>query len=156
MAGVQKQFLVAKNTAVLGNVCHFVRDMFRFICYACWEAGPDFDVVSENLIKCVNWVATVKAIHRQLLVAVQKRLYDKKYPGMLCLMYREVEFSDYIFTCVGNIGICNNILAKAFARWSALVGAHLSSSSAILQVLLQCFSDLGLYTVVYKRFVLGE
>ncbi|KAG9289170.1 hypothetical protein G9A89_022479 [Geosiphon pyriformis] len=182
LAEVQKWFLVTENTAVSDNTCYFVRDMFQSICHARWEAGPGFDVVSENLINNVNWIATakvwhpdshmlagftslkssnlhmyiMKVVHRQLPVAVQKRLYDKRYPGVLCLMCGEVELLDHIFICAGDIDVCNNILVEASAHWSTLVGACFSLFSTVLWVLSQCSLDVSLYTMVCKGFVLGE
>ncbi|KAG9294548.1 hypothetical protein G9A89_008659 [Geosiphon pyriformis] len=58
LADVCKHFLVAESTSVFGNVCHFVRDIFRSVCHACKEAGPGFDVVSNTMIVHINWVVT--------------------------------------------------------------------------------------------------
>ncbi|KAG9288607.1 hypothetical protein G9A89_006708 [Geosiphon pyriformis] len=155
LAGVWEQFLVTKNTVVSDNACYF-------------KAGPSFDVVSEDLIKGVNWVATVKVwhsdfymlagftslkssnLHTYIMKAIHRQLLVAKYPGMLCLMCRKMELLDHVFTCAGDIGIHNNILVEASTHWSTLVGAHLLLSSTVLWVLLQCFSDVGLYTTVCK------
>ncbi|KAG9289729.1 hypothetical protein G9A89_014464 [Geosiphon pyriformis] len=96
----------------------------------------------------------MKTVHRRLPVAIRKRLYDKCYPSVLCLLCGEVEFSDHIFTCVHESGIRGEILAEASAHWSALSGG--SSASAVLWVLSQCSIDVGLYTLVCKGFVLEE
>ncbi|KAG9285577.1 hypothetical protein G9A89_004019 [Geosiphon pyriformis] len=168
------------GVAVSGNAHHFVRDIFRFICCAHWKAGPGCDVVPDVMIGCIDWVVTakvwhpdshmlagftsrassllrtyvIKAVHRRLLVAIRKRLYDKCYPSVLCLFCGKMEFSDHVFTCVHESGIRGEILAEASARWSALAGG--SSASAVLRVLSQCSIDVGLYTLVCKGFVLEE
>ncbi|KAG9300015.1 hypothetical protein G9A89_009743 [Geosiphon pyriformis] len=179
-ADVREHFLVAEGIAVSGNACHFVRNIFRSICCARWEAGPGCDVVPDVMIGCIDWVVmakvwhsdshmlaeftshtsstlrtyVIKAVHRRLPVAVRKRLYDKCYPSVLCLFCGEVEFSNHVFTCVHESGIRGEILAEASARWSALAGG--SPTSAVLWVLSQCSIDVRLYTLVCKGFVLEE
>ncbi|KAG9300521.1 hypothetical protein G9A89_002399 [Geosiphon pyriformis] len=175
-ADVHEHFLVAEGVAVSGNARHFVRNIFQSIRCARWEAGPGCDVVPDAMVGCIDWVVTakvwhpdshmlvgftsrassllriyvMKAVHRRLLVAIRKRLYDKCYPSVLCLLCGEVEFSDHVFTCVHESGICGEILAEASAHWSALSGG--SSASAVLRVLSQCSIDVGLYTLVCKGF----
>ncbi|KAG9287392.1 hypothetical protein G9A89_023764 [Geosiphon pyriformis] len=179
-ADMRKHFLVAKGVVVSGNARHFVRNIFRSIRCACWEAGPGCDVVLDAMIGCIDWVVmakvwhpdshmlagftsrafsslrtyVIKAVHRRLPVAIRKRLYNKCYSSVLCLFCGKVEFSDHVFTCVHESGIRGEILAEASARWSALAGG--SSASAVLWVLSQCSIDVGLYTLVCKGFVLEE
>ncbi|KAG9291585.1 hypothetical protein G9A89_022004 [Geosiphon pyriformis] len=161
LAGVRKRFMVAKSIAVSSNACHFVRNIFWLICHTHWEAGPGYDVIPDALIGCIDWVVMakvwhldshmltgftshksltlhtylMKAVHRRLLVAVRKRLYNKYYPGILCLLCGGVKFSDHAFTCVHESGIRDKILAEASAHWSALAGVFNISLSAVLQVL---------------------
>ncbi|KAG9296868.1 hypothetical protein G9A89_006823 [Geosiphon pyriformis] len=179
-ADVREHFLVAEGVAVSGNARHFVRNIFQSIRCTHWEAGPGCDVVPDVMVGCINWVVTakvwhpdshmlagftsrassslctyvIKAVHRRLPVAIRKRLYDKCYPSVLCLLCGEVEFFDHVFTCVHESGIRGKILAEASARWSALSGG--SSAFAVLWVLSQCSIDVGLYTLVCKGFVLEE
>ncbi|KAG9296506.1 hypothetical protein G9A89_015098 [Geosiphon pyriformis] len=146
------------------------------------EAGPGYDVISDALIGCVNWVVMakmwypdsymfagfishksltlctylIKAVHRKLPVIVKKRLYNKCYPGVLCLLCGSVEFPDHAFTCVCESSIHDEILAETSAHWSALAGVFNVFSSAMLQVLSQCSVNIGLYTLVYKEFVLND
>ncbi|KAG9293009.1 hypothetical protein G9A89_016371 [Geosiphon pyriformis] len=98
-ADVREHFLVAENVAVSGNARHFVRNIFRSICCARWEAGSGCDVVLDAMIGCIDWVVTAK-----------------------------VEFSDHVFTCVHESGIRGEILAEASARWSALAGGSSASA----------------------------
>ncbi|KAG9294968.1 hypothetical protein G9A89_017762 [Geosiphon pyriformis] len=179
-ADVREHFLVAEGIAVSGNACYFVRNIFRSICCAHWKAGAGCNVVPDAMIGCIDWVVTakvwhpdfhmlagftsrtsstlctyiMKAVHRRLPVAVRKRLYNKCYSSVLCLFYGEVEFSDHVFTCVHESGICGEILVEASACWSTLAGGF--PASAVLRVLSQCSSNVGLYTLVCKGFVLEE
>ncbi|KAG9296093.1 hypothetical protein G9A89_011945 [Geosiphon pyriformis] len=168
-------FLVAEKTAISGNVCHFARDLYQSICCAHWEAGLGFGIVPNVMIKEIDWDATemvwhlnlhllsgftsrkstnlhmylMKAIYRQLPVAVRKRLYNRSYPGVLCLLYGEVEFSDHVFTCSGDFGLCGDILMSMSSLTSLF-------PSAILLLLSLCSSDVSLYTTVYKSFVIKD
>ncbi|KAG9284423.1 hypothetical protein G9A89_023680 [Geosiphon pyriformis] len=178
--GVCEHFLVAENTAVSGNVHYFIRNVFQSICCAHWEAGPGQDVVPSNLVGCVDWDVTakiwhpdshmlvsftsqkfsglciylIKAVHRWLPVAVRKRLYNKRYSGVLCLSCGEVKMSNHVFTCVSDAGVREEVLAKAFISWTSLLGVVSLASSAVLQDLSWCSLDVGLYSVLCKRFVL--
>ncbi|KAG9294845.1 hypothetical protein G9A89_008537 [Geosiphon pyriformis] len=134
--GIQERFLVAEDTAVSGNTYYFVHDLFQSICHAYWKAGPGYDIVLSAIIREISWAATlkhldshilssftskssanmhtylIKAVHRQLSVAVKKRLYNVNYPGVLCLLYGEVEVFDHTFVCSGNVRLCDDILAN--------------------------------------------
>ncbi|KAG9293615.1 hypothetical protein G9A89_005618 [Geosiphon pyriformis] len=182
LAGVCKHFLVAEDTPVSGNAHYFVRNIFWSVCCACWEAGSGCNMIPHKLVECVDWAAMtkiwhldshmltgfisrkssnlytylIKAVHRQLPIVVRKKIYDKCYPSVLCLLCDEVEFSDYAFTCAHNVGVCSEVLAKASAHWSLLSNSSILFAFAVLQVLSQCFLDIELYAVVYKRFVLKE
>ncbi|KAG9302777.1 hypothetical protein G9A89_009554 [Geosiphon pyriformis] len=57
---VHKHFLVAEATVMSGNTRYFVKNMFQSICHTCWKTGPDQDVVSSNLVRCVDWSAMAK------------------------------------------------------------------------------------------------
>ncbi|KAG9307412.1 hypothetical protein G9A89_017241 [Geosiphon pyriformis] len=62
LAGVREHFLVVEDTSVSSNACHFVRDIFHSVCCAHWKAGPGFDVVSDVIIVCINWVVTALSV----------------------------------------------------------------------------------------------
>ncbi|KAG9285890.1 hypothetical protein G9A89_013315 [Geosiphon pyriformis] len=171
-AGVHKCFLVAKSTAILGNICHFIRDVYRSICC--------HNVVPVALLQSFDWIASaqvwhsdlhmlagftscksvtlrtylMKALYRKLLVAVHKRLYDKSYLSMQCLLCGKVELPDHVFTYSQNVYIREDILSEAFARWISLAGACNPSSSFVLRTFDLCYSDVSLYSVICKEFVL--
>ncbi|KAG9286858.1 hypothetical protein G9A89_012408 [Geosiphon pyriformis] len=181
-ARVCEHFLVVKGTPVSGNIRYFVRNIFYSVYHAHWEAGLGFNVVLEVMIVHINWVVTaimwhpdshmftgftsckflvlrtylMKAVYRRLPVAVRKRLYDRHYPGVLCLLYGGVEFSDHSFTCTYESGVCEEILVETSAHWSVLAGVSRSSASAVLQVLFRCSINVGLYALICKGFVLNE
>ncbi|KAG9287980.1 hypothetical protein G9A89_017575 [Geosiphon pyriformis] len=161
-ARIWEWFLVAENTAVSGNAYHFVKDMFQSICHTHWKAGLGFDVVSKDLIKSIDWVATAKIWHSDshMLAGFTSLKSSNLCTYIMKVVHRQLpvamELSDHVFICVDDTSVCNNILVEASVHWFTLVGICLLLSSAILQVLLQCFSDVGLYTVVCKEFVLRD
>ncbi|KAG9297175.1 hypothetical protein G9A89_019456 [Geosiphon pyriformis] len=172
-SGVHECFLLAKDTAVSGNVRHFVRDVFRSVCCARWETGPGYDVVPAIPLQHFDWDISawvwhpdlymlaeftswklasfrtylMKALHRKLPVVVHKKLYNKHYPGVQCLLCDEVELSDHVFTCFRNVYVWEDILSEISAHWISMAGACNSSSSS---------SDVGLYSVMYRGFVLKD
>ncbi|KAG9290389.1 hypothetical protein G9A89_007120, partial [Geosiphon pyriformis] len=173
LAGVCKQFLVAENTAVSGNAYHFVRDIFQSVSHAYWEAGPGCGVVSDGLVANMDWILTtkmwhlnsdmlaefisqnslnlrtylMKVVHRCLPVAVQKKLYDKRYSSVLCLLCGEVEFLDHVFMCAQNIAVHNEVLAETFVHWISVAGICNLSSFTILWALSVCSLDVSLYSI---------
>ncbi|KAG9290411.1 hypothetical protein G9A89_007142 [Geosiphon pyriformis] len=179
---VQKCFLKADGMVLFGNICHFARDLHKSVCRACWEAGPNCDVIPGKLVGCVNWTATsrvwhldshmlagftsqkssglwlylMKAVYRHLPVAVQKRLYNKGYPGVLCLLCGEVELPDHVLLCILDASIWEEILAGAFTLWVSLLSPCFLISSVTLMFLNSCSSDVGLYLVLCKGFVMSD
>ncbi|KAG9306521.1 hypothetical protein G9A89_004718 [Geosiphon pyriformis] len=180
--GVRKRLLIAESMVMSGNVHHFVRDLFRSVCQAHWEAGPDQDVIRSSLVKCMDWSAILrvwhpdshmltgftnwkssvlqsylmKTVHHRLSVTVRKRLYNKNYPGVLCLLCREMELPNHVFSCSIDAGVRNEILTETAVSWVSLVDSCVLSSSAVLQFLSYCFLDVGLYSILCKGFVMGD
>ncbi|KAG9289480.1 hypothetical protein G9A89_008041 [Geosiphon pyriformis] len=149
LVDVQKHFLMTEGMAVSGNTCHFVWDVFRSVCRACWKVGFSHNVISRMLVGNVNWypnshmltgftsqkLATlcmymIKAVHYRLFVAVHKKLYNKEYSGVLCLLCDKMELPDHVFTCVWDVDIRREILFEASIFWTFLVGVHCLSFSA--------------------------
>ncbi|KAG9302342.1 hypothetical protein G9A89_008834 [Geosiphon pyriformis] len=132
---VQKYFLMTEGLAVSGNTCHFVQDVFRSVCRAHWEVSPGCNMISGVSVSNVDWVFTskvwhpnsymlvgftswklatlhmyiIKAVHHRLSVAVHKKLYDKKYFGVLYLLCDKIELLDHDFVlkkwCEEAIGV---------------------------------------------------
>ncbi|KAG9302054.1 hypothetical protein G9A89_021098 [Geosiphon pyriformis] len=136
---IWKRFLVTEKTAISSNICHFAQNLYQSICCAYWKTGLGFDIVPNIMIKKIDWNATMtiwhpdlhmffeftsrksanlctylmKIVYRQLLVTVRKRLYNRSYLGVLCLLCDEMEFSNHVFACSGDFGLRGDILVKA-------------------------------------------
>ncbi|KAG9302254.1 hypothetical protein G9A89_008745 [Geosiphon pyriformis] len=67
---------------------------------------------SCSMVLYLDSQSVIDAVYKQLPVAVRKRLYNKGYPGVLCLLYGKVKFSDHVFACFGNSGLCRDILVE--------------------------------------------
>ncbi|KAG9293663.1 hypothetical protein G9A89_019000 [Geosiphon pyriformis] len=133
LSGVRECFLLAESTAEAGlgyNVVpviplqHFDWDI------STWVWHPDLHMLAEFTSRKLASLLTylIKALHRRLAVAVCKRLYNKCYPGVQCLLCGEISMA----------GACN------------------SSSSSVLRTLDLCQSDVGLYSVLCRGFVLKD
>ncbi|KAG9299259.1 hypothetical protein G9A89_013907 [Geosiphon pyriformis] len=177
---IRECFLVADDTVVSGNAHHFVKDVFRSICHACWEAGLSWDVVSADMLGDFDWAASakvwhldshmlagftsyksadlctylMKALHKRLPMVVRKRLYNKCYSDVQCLLCGKIELSDYVFTCSQNVYIQREILLETSVHWALLVGAHDLSSFSVLQIFNFCHLDIGRYSVLCKGFMM--
>ncbi|KAG9296645.1 hypothetical protein G9A89_002916 [Geosiphon pyriformis] len=126
-ADMLEWFLVAENTAIFGNAYHFT--------------SPGYNMVPNILIKEIDWKAImmklasiqtylIKTVYRWLPVVVRKKLYNKGYPGVLCLLCGKIEVS--------------------------LTSSSCPSSSSILCLLLSYSLDMSLYTAICKGFVLRD
>ncbi|KAG9296027.1 hypothetical protein G9A89_011879 [Geosiphon pyriformis] len=172
--GVHEHFLVAENTLVSSNTRHFVWDLYRSICSAQWETGSGQNIISVWLVEIIDWGANIKvwhlnlymlagftsrksfclctylikAVHCQLSVVVRKWLYDKHYPGVLCLLCYEMELLDHVFMCSHDAKIWEEILAVASADWMFLAESCGLLSSTVLRFLDWCLLDIGLYSCV--------
>ncbi|KAG9297785.1 hypothetical protein G9A89_011300 [Geosiphon pyriformis] len=150
---IHEHFLMANSMPIFGNVQYFVWDIFRSMNHVCWKVGSGSKILSGFLVCDVDWIRTItiwhpdlgmlsgstsrhsaglhsyfmKAVYGRLPVAVRKRLYDKNYFGVLCLHCREVE---------------------------SLASSHLPASFVVSEFFLSFVSDIGLYALFYKGFVL--
>ncbi|KAG9291051.1 hypothetical protein G9A89_012923 [Geosiphon pyriformis] len=96
----------------------------------------------------------MKAVHFKLPVAVQKRLYNKNYLGVSCLFCGDVELPNHSFTCVKDASGQSDILGDFGGLWKTLMSLGLLSLSFVLQDLSLEVSNVGLYLVFCKEFVL--
>ncbi|KAG9300883.1 hypothetical protein G9A89_015339 [Geosiphon pyriformis] len=167
-AGVCKCFLVAEDTAILGNTCHFVRDVYRSICCAYWETGPSHDVVSVASLQSFDWIASTQVWHPNLhmlagftsckfaiLCTYLIKALHRRLP-VACLLCGEMELPDHIFTCLWDVYIQEDILLEVSACWISLAGACNPSFSSVLKTLDLCYLDVNLYSVMCKKFVLKD
>ncbi|KAG9290065.1 hypothetical protein G9A89_010371 [Geosiphon pyriformis] len=180
LTNVCEHFIMANGMLISGNICYFVYNIFRSVNYTHWEIGSGSKILCGFSVHNINWVRTVaiwhldldmlfgstsralvslhsyfmKAVYGRLPVAVRKRLYDKKYPGILCLHCGKIEFSDYVFTCSKKAVFHSEILFKWVAVWRSLAGFCFPVPLVVLEFLLLCVHDIGLYALLCKGFVL--
>ncbi|KAG9290555.1 hypothetical protein G9A89_020925 [Geosiphon pyriformis] len=165
---VWEKYVMACDQVVSGNARYFVWDIYRSICHVQWKAGPGSVVINKNLIVRVDWKCTasvwhlnshmllgftsqasavlciylMKVVHRKLPVAIHKKLYDKCYPGVLCLMCGDVELSNHVFTCQSEAAVHADILLGGTILWkSLLVNCSLASSSMLHTLLASCHNS---------------
>ncbi|KAG9303948.1 hypothetical protein G9A89_005858 [Geosiphon pyriformis] len=152
---VNEHYILADGNVVFGNSKHFVYEIFQSIQHARWEVGLDSRVLDSSLHSDVDWFRLslvwhsdlymaagfinrftagvhtyfMKALHYWLPVAVQKQLYNRCYPSMLCLYCGKIKVSDHAFSyAVDNSAHCCLLDAHATA-WSLLSGCFISSLS---------------------------
>ncbi|KAG9294107.1 hypothetical protein G9A89_021466 [Geosiphon pyriformis] len=178
---LDEHFLMTDGNIVSGNSRHFVHDTFRAMCRARWEVGSGSKILPVNLCADVDWsrsslvwhpdlhMATsftnkilantrsyfMKALHHQLPVAVQKRLYNRLYPSVLCLYCGNVEMSDHVFSCKVDDSARCRLLNSHMNTWRTLSGSSVSSS-VLLQLLLSCVSGFSVSMALHKSFVFDE
>ncbi|KAG9299580.1 hypothetical protein G9A89_020751 [Geosiphon pyriformis] len=123
---IDEHFLLVDGGVVSGNSRHFVCDVFCAVCRVHWEVGSGFRFLDGDLCLDINWLCSfrvwhfdlhmatgftsrltadtrtyfIKALHHWLFIAVQKHIYNKCYPSVLCLYCGKVEVSDHMFSCV--------------------------------------------------------
>ncbi|KAG9297212.1 hypothetical protein G9A89_019493 [Geosiphon pyriformis] len=166
---IDKHFLKAGSTVVSGNSRHFV------------QVGSGSQVLVDSLHADVDWVRScsvwhpdshlaagftsactagyrtyfMKALHYHLSVAVQKRLYDKGYPSVMCLFCGDVEISDHVFSCPFDAGDCAWLMNAHASVWETHSGlSHLTS--CVLQSLSACTSNAVVGVAICKGFVFNE
>ncbi|KAG9305456.1 hypothetical protein G9A89_021174 [Geosiphon pyriformis] len=84
----------------------------------------------------------LKALHRYLLVAVQKHLYSKIYLSVSCLHCGEMKSFNHSFVCAFDSGARKNILESYLAKWYYMLSL--------------CVSNDMLYTTMSKGFVFKD
>ncbi|KAG9286053.1 hypothetical protein G9A89_022730 [Geosiphon pyriformis] len=162
---IKEKYIKTDEMGVFSNIQHI-------------EVGPSSNVVNKNLVGNMNWIHTaliwhsnshimtgftcksmanlhsyfLKALHHYLPVAVQKCLYNRAYPSVLCLYCKEVESSDHLFVCLFNFGAHKDLLALYLANWYVVSSLGVFFSQ-VLQMLSLCASDNVLYITVSKSFL---
>ncbi|KAG9300791.1 hypothetical protein G9A89_023589 [Geosiphon pyriformis] len=139
---------------VSGNACHFVHDIFCSICKFQWEVGPGQGVLSCLFGLVVNWNNTALVWYPDSHMLSGNMLYNKDYLGVSCLFCGDMELSNHGFTCVKNASVWSDILGDFGGLWKTLMGPNLLLPSFVLQDLSLGVSDVGLYSVFCKGFVL--
>ncbi|KAG9289447.1 hypothetical protein G9A89_008008 [Geosiphon pyriformis] len=172
-------FFSVKNRSVSGNAHHFVRKLFDAVNFVSWESKFGTGIVDVNFVDdidsfkffsvwhsdggiCSDYTSLlfaslqsylIKFLYCCLPVAVRKKLYDLKYPSMVCIRCRMVEDSDYLFLCKYNNIARLDILSNISMEWCKMAG-NSTLSSEIMRSLSEAKSSGGLYMLLAKRFVL--
>ncbi|KAG9293046.1 hypothetical protein G9A89_016408 [Geosiphon pyriformis] len=172
---IDEHFLKAGGTVVSGNSRHFVHGVFHSIYYAHWEVGSGSRVLVDSLRIDVDWFRScsvwhpdsylaagftsvhtagsqtyfMKALHYHLPVAVQKWLYNKEYPSVMCLFCSDVEISNYVFSCPFDAGDHVFLCLFDAGDYARLINTYASLLSA-------CTSDAVVSTAICKGFVFNE
>ncbi|KAG9307724.1 hypothetical protein G9A89_023289 [Geosiphon pyriformis] len=95
----------------------------------------------------------MKSLHHCLPVAMRNRLYDPKYPSIVCIRYSVVKDSDHSFLCKHNNVARLNILLNIGVEWCKMAGKS-AERSRIMQFLSEVESSNDLYILLAKEFVL--
>ncbi|KAG9300040.1 hypothetical protein G9A89_018317 [Geosiphon pyriformis] len=175
---VNEKFIKTGVDAVSGNSKHFVCDVFRSIYCARWEVGSSSQVVSANLHANIDWLRSflvwhpdshlalgftsaqtagfqmyfIKAFHCRLPVAVQKHLYDRSYPSVVCLFCGDIEVSNHIFSCPFEAAGRAQLLDDHVLAWKACSGL-VRSFLCVSQLLSTCVANAAVDTALCKGFV---
>ncbi|KAG9303436.1 hypothetical protein G9A89_013762 [Geosiphon pyriformis] len=161
---IDEHFLKAGGTVVSGNSRHFVHDVFHSIHRAYWEISSGSWVLVDSLRANVDWFSAhtadsqtyfMKALYHRLPVAVQKHLYDKGYPSVMCLFCGNVEISDHVFSCPFDAGDHVWLMNAHASVWEMHSGLSYSTS-CVLQLLSACISNAVVDVAICKGFVFNK
>ncbi|KAG9290311.1 hypothetical protein G9A89_007042 [Geosiphon pyriformis] len=78
----------------------------------------------------------MKTMHKKLPITVHKKIYNKNYPDILCLMCDDVEFSEYAFTYFVDALVYFEVVSDCANLWKFLADNCLSALSLIVCTLL--------------------
>ncbi|KAG9298623.1 hypothetical protein G9A89_012691 [Geosiphon pyriformis] len=112
---IDKHFLLADDSIISGNSRHFVRDIFYAVSsssgflpgdlhldvdwpgsFRVWHSDSHMATGFTSRRTANIHTYLIKALHRQLSMAVRKWIYDRCYSSVLCLYCGEVKVSDHI------------------------------------------------------------
>ncbi|KAG9307609.1 hypothetical protein G9A89_023174 [Geosiphon pyriformis] len=143
---LDEHFLIANSSIVFGNSRHF--------CHSSLVWHPNLNMATSFTSKLSANACTyfIKALYHWLLVAVQKCLYNRLYPSVLCLYCGKVEVSDHVFSCKIDESAWHHLLESHVNSWKVVSGLF-HSSLDILQLLSSCISDFSVFTALHKGFV---
>ncbi|KAG9305765.1 hypothetical protein G9A89_022148 [Geosiphon pyriformis] len=154
---LDKHFIMADYSIVFGNSRHFkVGSSLRFLedvhPSLVWHSDLYMATGFTNQSSVNAHTYFMKILHHCLPIVIQKRLYSRLYPSVLCLYCGNVEVLDYAFSCRIDESICRQVLAFYIDSWKALSGLT-HSFSCMLQLLLFCTSGSFVSTAFFKGFV---
>ncbi|KAG9289003.1 hypothetical protein G9A89_015552 [Geosiphon pyriformis] len=171
---------VKEHSGVIENEHrNFVRKLFNAVNFVGWESKFGTSIVDINFAGDVNssksfsvWYPNggirfgytslssaslqsylMKSLHCYLPVAIRKRLYNPKYPSMVCIRCGMVEESDHLFLCKHNNVARLDILLNIGMEWCKMAGDS-ALGSRVMQFLSKAKSSGSLYMLLAKEFVL--
>ncbi|KAG9306816.1 hypothetical protein G9A89_005717 [Geosiphon pyriformis] len=159
---INEHFLKAGSTVVSGNSKHFVLLVDSLRADVDWVRSCSVWHLDSHLATGFTSARTagyrtyfIKALHHRLPVAVQKRLYNKRYPSVMCLFCGDVEISDHVFSCPFNAGNRARLMNAHASVWEMRLGLS-HSTSCVLQLLSACTSNAVVGAAICKGFVFNK
>ncbi|KAG9291557.1 hypothetical protein G9A89_021976 [Geosiphon pyriformis] len=156
---VPYHFFSVENWLVLGNVHYFVKGLFDAIYFVNWEFKCAFYIVNKNFACIVNMSRSFNIWHPNgkirsgYTIAIRKRLYNPKYPNVLCIRYGLVEDLDHSFLCEQDKDTRKDLLLATQVKWCKMVGC-LVMEDLVVKFFHKAGSAGGLYMMLAKEFVL--
>ncbi|KAG9293287.1 hypothetical protein G9A89_007533 [Geosiphon pyriformis] len=146
---LDKQFILAGGSLVLGNSRHFVCDIYWSIHCSRWGFSLG------NRVTAGLHTYFMKALHCRLPVAICKHLYDRSYSSVVCLYCECVEVSDHVFSCDSDFASCDWLLGNFAVKRESVSGLR-ESFSHMLQTLSLCVFDTSVCVALCKGFVFND
>ncbi|KAG9296646.1 hypothetical protein G9A89_002917 [Geosiphon pyriformis] len=132
-------FLRVEDRPVSGNACHVVKKLFNAVHFVSWEAKCVGSFISAGFCDCFDKAKTfcvwhpdgkikygytsnasvtlqsylIKVLHHHLPMAKRKKLYNLRYPSIVCIWCGLVEDSNHVFSCVHDANIRETLLFDA-------------------------------------------
>ncbi|KAG9291573.1 hypothetical protein G9A89_021992 [Geosiphon pyriformis] len=146
---LKKHCLLADSVFISSNFRHFL--YFSLVWHLNLHIAAGFtDRPSASL-----HTYFMKVLYYCLSVAVQKHLYFRHYPSVLCLFYDKIETFDHVFFCGIDFSTHCQLLNAHAASWELISGLS-HSFSCVSQLLLSYAFDFSASTVLFKGFVFNN
>ncbi|KAG9296319.1 hypothetical protein G9A89_014911 [Geosiphon pyriformis] len=136
LLSVPYHFLSIEDRPVSENVRHFVRKLFDVINFFFSVWHPDGGICSgyTSSFSASLWFYLIKSLYYCLPVAIRKRLYDLKYPSVVCIKCEMVEKSNHSFLCKHDDIARLDILSNIGIEWYKIAGnSTLGSGGFVLK-----------------------
>ncbi|KAG9291372.1 hypothetical protein G9A89_003476 [Geosiphon pyriformis] len=174
-------FLKVEDRPVSRNACHVAKKLFNAVHSVGWEAKcvgsfvsvgfcdyfdkaktfcvwhPDGKIKSgyTSSASVILWLYLIKALYHHLLVTKKKRLYNPRYPSIVCIWCELVKDSDHVFFCTYNANVRKTLLSDTSMEWNVVLGIF-ADRNTIANSLHKAGSSINLFTVLVKDFVLKD
>ncbi|KAG9285618.1 hypothetical protein G9A89_009258 [Geosiphon pyriformis] len=118
-----------------------------------WHANGQIRSGYTSSASAMLYLYFIKTLHYQLSVAKRKRLYNLGYLSVLCIQYRLLEDSDYMFVYISNVNIHKDLILNTIKNWTNLLGVHITCNM-VVHSFCEAMSLNCLYMFLFKDFVL--